>query len=430
MSIRRPALTLARNASSSQPRPPRSSRQRAAVDDTQVNERSIIYGIRKLGVRYGLSHEKFPRNRDALPPFKIQSEGDPGAGSELVSVLATQTEIVLQQVMRSFPRTEFAVAHGSGVYRQMDGQNSSAPLPHLDLVFAVDDAEDWHDTNLFRNPHHYSFLKHWDANTIAYVQKVSDLGAKIYYNTRVPFDVDGYSITVNYGVISVKDLTADLEGWETLFVAGRLHKPVVVLENNCDEIAQAMNKNLRSALSCALVQETCQQLRDHPWRGATDPPVISIPKARLFERICGLSYIGDVSKSNSERQHKVKQIVESNLDLFSDLYAPHIEALSMMHQNEKLVWSPTRKTMTKLLDLLPYRLQHSTAGCFLDDCRKRRVGPLSVKDVMHEVLDSNQIGESLDKGLQEIVSTTSKGQILKQLLTAGPIKSFLSLAED
>ena len=45
---------------------------------------------------------------------------------------------------------------------------------------------------------------------------------------------------IKYGVISRADLEADLMTWSTLYLAGRLHKPVRLLE--CDQDIQSLMK--------------------------------------------------------------------------------------------------------------------------------------------------------------------------------------------
>ena len=45
---------------------------------------------------------------------------------------------------------------------------------------------------------------------------------------------------IKYGVISRADLEADLMNWTTLYLAGRLHKPVKILE--CDQDIKIMMK--------------------------------------------------------------------------------------------------------------------------------------------------------------------------------------------
>ena len=43
---------------------------------------------------------------------------------------------------------------------------------------------------------------------------------------------------IKYGLISRTDLEADLINWTTLYLAGRLHKPVKILE--CDQDVRAL----------------------------------------------------------------------------------------------------------------------------------------------------------------------------------------------
>ena len=58
------------------------------------------------------------------------------------------------------------------------------------------------------------------ALPIAWLQE--SIGARIYYNTLVPFN----GALIKYGVISTKHLVSDLNNWDTLYVSGRLHKQV------------------------------------------------------------------------------------------------------------------------------------------------------------------------------------------------------------
>ena len=85
--------------------------------------------------------------------------------------------------------------------------------PFIVLLLVTDDPEDWHRENLERNPAHYSaLLRAWTAaggnapRALACLQM--DSGARIFFNTLVPFE-DGL---IKYGVIATKDLIADLLG--------------------------------------------------------------------------------------------------------------------------------------------------------------------------------------------------------------------------
>ena len=55
----------------------------------------------------------------------------------------------------------------------------------LDLVFAVDSPLEWHEENLKKNRHHYSFLRYLGSKGITSLQKLS---AGVYYNTLVNVD--------------------------------------------------------------------------------------------------------------------------------------------------------------------------------------------------------------------------------------------------
>lgn len=50
----------------------------------------------------------------------------------------------------------------------------------LDLVFAVENPLKWHEENIKRNGHHYSFLRRLGSKAVTSLQKSS---AGVYYNT-------------------------------------------------------------------------------------------------------------------------------------------------------------------------------------------------------------------------------------------------------
>ena len=163
----------------------------------------------------------------------------------------------------------------------------------IDLVFAVPDSAAWHSENLARNPSHYSLLaRAAPRGAVPALQERS--GAHIYYNTLVPIPgeyIHGHggggggsgreqrddedsgtagdagdgsgsgngtegnaaSYLMKYGVISTTHLCEDLVDWRTLYVSGRMHKPVRVLLGMPADLAAATQTNLQHALKIALL---------------------------------------------------------------------------------------------------------------------------------------------------------------------------------
>ena len=137
----------------------------------------------------------------------------------------------------------------------------------IDLILAVEDPVAWHRANLRQFPAHYSGLRWFGPGAIAAVQ---ELGAGVYFNTHVPL----LGVQVKYGVVSVARLEHDLRTWETLYLSGRLHKPVVVLRD-LPRLRLALDANRDSALRVALL--------------LLGPRFAA---AELFHTIAGLSYAG------------------------------------------------------------------------------------------------------------------------------------------
>ena len=90
-------------------------------------------------------------------------------------------------------------------------------------------------------------------------------------------------------------LERDLEEWETLYMAGRLQKPVKILRQDA-KLALATKKNLENAIRAALLML--------PERFTEED---------LYLTIAGLSYSGDFRMLVGENPHKVFNIVYAQM---------------------------------------------------------------------------------------------------------------------
>lgn len=107
---------------------------------------------------------------------------------------------------------------------------------------------------------------------------------------------------IKYGVVSIDKLCRDLIDWETLYVAGRMHKPVKILRDDA-RVRLANQVNLTEAVRVALL---------------TLPEKFN--EEQLFEKIAGISYVGDFRMTVGENPNKVRNIVQAQLDHFNRLY--------------------------------------------------------------------------------------------------------------
>ena len=150
------------------------------------------------------------------------------------------------EVLSKFPAQRCLVlAYGSGVFRQEGHKDTKDNM--TDFIFAVHDTELWHKENLAKHPSHYSTMARlMGPSAIRKCQE--EWGARLYFNTLVPWGKG----MIKYGVISRRDLLNDLKEWETLYVAGRLHSPVNIIEQEEDiELKEALRTNLNYALHAA-----------------------------------------------------------------------------------------------------------------------------------------------------------------------------------
>jgi translocator assembly and maintenance protein 41 len=318
----------------------------------------------------------------------------------LFSVHRLAASGTFRQILKHFPQknTSFVFAYGSGVFQQQGHKDVSKNM--LDFIFVVDNPQEWHRKNLARNPKHYSFLKYLGAHNVANIQE--RFGAKVYFNTLVPCE----SRLIKYGVISTESLINDLLDWDTLYVSGRLHKPVLTLHRGGNnQLGPALISNLQSALHMALLQ-----LPD------------SFSEEELFTTITGLSYAGDFRMTVGEDKNKVRNIVKPNMAHFRELYSPVLQQLS-----EHLQWNEGRalfkqslsaETRCFHLNLLPKYIVYGLVNQCNADGRHR-----DAEDVLRGLASDSDCEDELRNALEGIVKQSSWSQSIKGIFTAGLFKS-------
>lgn len=249
----------------------------------------------------------------------------------------------LRQILWQFRAPiRYAFAYGSGVFGQAGGgSKGSAGLskeelsPHpdppkavrdwqkggakvIDFIFGVSHTQHWHSLNLAQHPSHYSFLQYLPYSSAAISRIQDSFGAGVYFNPYIT--VNG--VMIKYGVVNLDTLRQDLSDWTTLYLAGRLQKPVKILRDD-PRIRLANQINLLSALRTALLM-----LPEH------------FTEHDLYEKIAGLSYMGDPRMlyipglGASENMAKVSNIVGAQLPGFRQLYVPLIENLPNVDFND------------------------------------------------------------------------------------------------
>ena len=211
---------------------------------------------------------------------------------------------LLRKLLERFKNVNFAFGYGSKVFPQ--GKDVDVSNSQIDMILAVRDPVSWHEYNILKNGADYSSLKYLGPRAVSYVGK---LGAGVYFNPFVNVTVDGVPLELKYGVTSKESIVDDLTNWSTMYLAGRLHKPVAILEK--DPMLILLNQySLTSAFSLSLL--LLHTVENH-----------SVDEFEIFLKIAGLSYMGDPRlKVNGENPNKVRNIVENQYGLFRELYRP------------------------------------------------------------------------------------------------------------
>ncbi|XP_065281114.2 phosphatidate cytidylyltransferase, mitochondrial isoform X1 [Dermacentor albipictus] len=325
-------------------------------------------------------YEKPPPGCDR-PRLKMAASArvvDPASWSRMLSI---------------FPgKFSFAFCYGSAAFPQKGVTQTKSNM--LDVIFAVDDPLSWHRENLKQNWKHYSFLRYGGPYLVNKVQM--DFGAYVYYNTFVPYD-DGL---MKYGVISTDRLITDLLDWETLYLSGRLHKPVRILQEPTAEIKRAMSLNYMTAIHTALLML---------------PDIFT--EEELYLKIAGLSYVGDFRMIVGEDKNKVANIVGAQLSEFRKLYNPYLKLIKMVSWNEAtqtFEQEPGPDAKLHHLNLLPKSLQSHLLKVWNKDGRHR-----DLEDVLQAIGHDPHCSVFIEEAVASIVWRSSWGQTAKGIITAG-----------
>ena len=361
----------------------------------------------------------------------------------------------LRQVLWQFKAPiRYAFAYGSGVFPQSNKAPSDmgiSPHPHppeaikkwqthgakvIDFIFGVSYTQHWHSLNLTQHRNHYSFLGSLGSSVVSTVQ--DKLGAGAYFN---PY-INANGTMIKYGVVNLDTIHRDLSEWDTLYIAGRLQKPVKILRDD-PKIRLANQVNLISALRTALLM-----LPE------------SFTEGELYEKIAGISYMGDLRMTlGAENPKKVRNIVESQMPNFRQLYAPLVDNLPNVDYNDPSTsqadWIHSTELNCRITqDMDPERrgnMVRRLPGAFRRKLYNQYKGVFHVPskefegllaqnddDPMHPRLGGDfeqKIAreDNLPRIVAEVVKKTvtwpTYTQTIKGLLTAGPVRGWRYLSE-
>lgn len=331
----------------------------------------------------------------------------------------------LTSIIQSFKAPiRYAIGYGSGVFPQKS-YDLKKQTPMLDFVFAVSHPSHWHSINLQQNPRHYSLPLRWLGSApISWLQEKAP-GAGVWFN--VENEVNGKLI--KYGVISVDTLCSDLLDWNTLYVSGRMQKPVYVLRDDA-RVRLAQQVNLASALRTALLM-----LPEN------------FTEQQLYTTITSLSYTGDFRMKWGENPRKIENIVQRQIEQFRVSYRPLLQAsfnnvsfssATSSTSDPKLQQDMSPRGRAELLKKLPrclkekietsydrqwnLKLAKAADGSALINEEEKLTSSDEMSLLVKIVMDSN-FDESLKRALTLTVGPPAFNQSLKGILSAGPAKS-------
>ncbi|KAH7290298.1 hypothetical protein KP509_30G041300 [Ceratopteris richardii] len=313
--------------------------------------------------------------------------------------MATDVKEALAAPLQDLPAVDFAFAYGSGVFQQPGNlilSRNEAPM--VDYILGVQMPTRWHSENIERNPHHYnSWLSWFGGKGVSYVAE--KVGAGVHFNAFVPWK----DKMIKYGVIGMGDLAEDLLTWKSLYISGRLQKPVRFLVDNWD-MAKVNQVNLHAAASTALLLLPSQ-----------------FSEEDFYAKICGLSYMGDIRMLFAEDKNKVQRIVKGSSKHFHRLYrAPlfHMAAEGILELPR--TFGDVRSLIKR--DCSPYATK-SLVRSLPETILQKMFPYVRIRHNSELLLSSGEASEHVQRAIRSIVRSSSTKQMLSGLLAAGALNS-------
>ncbi|KAH7878028.1 mitochondrial matrix Mmp37-domain-containing protein [Lentinula edodes] len=357
----------------------------------------------------------YPRPRRSRPShYQPLHDLPPTFGRNQLLPVSNSTRALLESIVAQFDAPiRYAFAYGSGVFEQ-DGYGASAttspvtgvtsvhePIdpnaPMLDFMFAVTHPAHFHSINMHQHPSHYTL--HSRILGSDYVSAIQAITPGVWFNTLVPMN----GVTIKYGVTTIDNLCSDLLNWNTLYLAGRMHKPLRIIKDDA-RVRLTQQVNLTSAVRAALL---------------TLPA--NFTETELFERIAGISYTGDPRMVlPAENRGKVGNIVRKQGPQFKELYHRLVVGLPGVHwplntQHIHQDISPQARSLH--LRKLPVNLIFHM---------KQRYG-VQVKEEENQywvrMAGDEKLPEMVNREIRTIVRWPATAQTLKGIVSAGLGKS-------
>lgn len=189
--------------------------------------------------------------------------------------------------------------------------------------------------------------------------------------------------------------------WKTMYVAGRLHKPVkMLLQNENGKLRAALVANLKSAVTASFLM-----LPE------------SFTEEDLFMQIAGLSYAGDFRMVIGEDKSKVANIVIDNIQHFRILYSNILrDCPQVVYKSQQGQLEVDKSPEGQFIQLmaLPRTLQQRITK-LVDPPGKNR----DVEEILLQVAQDPDCGAVVQQGISSIVKTSSITQSIKGIATAG-----------
>ncbi|KAH9936378.1 Mmp37-domain-containing protein [Fomitopsis serialis] len=339
------------------------------------------------------AHADKPQPRPARPlRHPTLAHLPPTFGRNQILPVADSTRALLESIVAQFNAPiRYAFAYGSGVFEQDGYRNEEKPM--LDFMFAVTHAAHWHSINMNQFPGHYPLhARVW----------AQEMTPGVWFNTLVPME----GVTIKYGVTTVDNMCSDLLNWRTLYLAGRMHKPIRIIKDDA-RVRLTQQVNLTSAVRTALL---------------TLPETFT--QRELFARIAGFSYAGDVRMAlPGENRGKVTNIVSRQGDQFRELYHRLVVALPGVHwpaHMESIQQDTSPHARAAHLRKLPADLLKGVTERYASE-----VHPKEADEAVYwtRLAGDGKLPEVIDSEIRKLVRYSSTVQSMKGVVSAGLVKS-------